>query len=87
MFITPLSKITQEEQKSPQGDFSCDLSFDIANIHIVYCSCFFHTPLWVAEAFVPDVFITVILSATLLFVTGTIKTIILIRYSSKARKI
>lgn len=48
---------------------------------------FFQTPLWVAEAFVPDVFITVILSATLLFVTGIIKTIMLIGYSSKARKI
>ena len=29
---------------------------------------FFQTPLWVAEAFVPDVFITVVLSSTLLFV-------------------
>ena len=39
---------------------------------------FFQTPLWVAEAFVPDVFITVVLSSTMLFVTGVIKSIMLI---------
>lgn len=38
---------------------------------------FFATPLWVAKAFVPDVFITVIISSTLLFVSGLIKSIIL----------
>lgn len=38
---------------------------------------FFKTPLWVARAFVPDVFITVMLSSTLLFVSGIAKTIIL----------
>ena len=48
---------------------------------------FFQTPLWVAKAFVPDVFIIVVLSTALLFFTGIIKTIMLIRYSSKARKI
>lgn len=48
---------------------------------------FFQTPLWVAEAFVPDVFITVILSSTLLFITGIIKTIMLIYYLTKEKKI
>lgn len=38
---------------------------------------FFKTPLWVARAFVPDVFITIIISSTLLFVSGIAKTIIL----------
>lgn len=38
---------------------------------------FFATPLWVAKAFVPDVFITVIASSVLLFVSGLIKTVIL----------
>ena len=38
---------------------------------------FFATPLWVAKAFVPDIFITVIISSTLLFVSGLIKIIIL----------
>ena len=38
---------------------------------------FFATPLWVAKAFVPDVFITVTVSSTLLFVSGLIKSIIL----------
>lgn len=38
---------------------------------------FFATPLWVAKAFVPDVFITVIVSSVLLFVSGLIKTVIL----------
>ena len=48
---------------------------------------FFQTPLWVAKAFVPDVFITIVLSSALLFVTGIIKTIILIRFLSEAKKI
>ena len=48
---------------------------------------FFQTPLWVAKAFVPDVFITVILSSTLLFITGIIKTIMLINYLTKEKKI
>ena len=48
---------------------------------------FFQTPLWVAKAFVPDVFITIVLSSALLFVTGIIKTIILIRFLLEAKKI
>lgn len=43
---------------------------------------FFQTPLWVARAFVPDVFITVVLSSAVLFVTGIIKIIITARYST-----
>ncbi|MCH5197321.1 MAG: beta-lactamase family protein [Oscillospiraceae bacterium] len=42
---------------------------------------FFATPLWVAKAFVPDVFITVVVSSSLLFVNGIIKSIKLIRES------
>lgn len=42
---------------------------------------FFATPLWVAKAFVPDVFITIIASSVLLFVSGLIKTVILCRRS------
>lgn len=42
---------------------------------------FFATPLWIAKAFVPDVFITVIASSMLLFVSGLIKTVILCRRS------
>lgn len=37
---------------------------------------FFKTPLWVARAFVPDVYITVIVSSSLLFVGGIAKAII-----------
>ena len=47
----------------------------------------FQTPLWVAEAFVPDVFIIVVLSTTLLFAAGIVKTIMLISYLTKAKKI
>lgn len=39
---------------------------------------FFATPLWVVEAFVPDMFVTIIISACLLFLGGIIKTILLI---------
>jgi len=34
---------------------------------------FFATPLWVAKAFVPDVFITVMVSSALLFMSGLVK--------------
>lgn len=38
---------------------------------------FFATPLWVAKAFVPDIFITIVISSALLFVSGFIKSSIL----------
>lgn len=41
---------------------------------------FFETPLWVAKSFVPDVFITVVISSTLFLVSSFIKGIILYRY-------
>lgn len=41
---------------------------------------FFATPLWVAKAFVPDVFITVIISSALLFLGGLVKSIILYKH-------
>ena len=41
---------------------------------------FFATPLWVAQAFVPDVFITVIISSGLLFAAGLIKCIALYKH-------
>ena len=41
---------------------------------------FFATPLWVAKAFVPDVFITVIISSALLFIGGFVKSIILYKH-------
>ncbi len=41
---------------------------------------FFATPLWVAKAFVPDVFITVIISSALLFIGGLVKSIILYKH-------
>ncbi|MCH5164999.1 MAG: serine hydrolase [Clostridiales bacterium] len=37
----------------------------------------FSTPLWVVRAFVPDMYITILISATLLFVGGIIKAILL----------
>lgn len=44
---------------------------------VLLVPAFFATPLWVAKAFVPDIFITVIASSTLLFVCGIVKGIIL----------
>ena len=41
---------------------------------------FFATPLWVARAFVPDVFITVVVSSVLLLIGGIIKGIILYKH-------
>lgn len=43
----------------------------------------FSTPLWVVCAFVPDMFITIIISATLLFIDGIIKAILLITKRKK----
>lgn len=45
---------------------------------------FFATPLWVAKAFVPDVFITIIISSTLLLLNGLIKSVILFRRCLRA---
>ena len=45
---------------------------------------FFVTPLWVVKAFVPDIFITVVISSTLLFVSGLIKSIILYKYTKQS---
>ena len=45
---------------------------------------FFATPLWVARAFVPDVFITVVISSSLLFVSGIIKSIALCKCVKKS---
>ena len=42
---------------------------------------FFATPLWVAKAFVPDVYITVVISSALLFISGIIRGIILYKYN------
>ena len=39
---------------------------------------FFQTPLWVAKAFVPDVFITIVVSSSLLFMGGIVKAILFI---------
>lgn len=46
---------------------------------------FFATPLWVAQAFVPDVFITVVVSSTLLFVSGSIKSVVLYKYIKQSK--
>ena len=41
---------------------------------------FFATPLWVAQAFVPDVFITVVVSSALLFAAGLVKSTVLYKH-------
>jgi len=41
---------------------------------------FFATPLWVVKAFVPDIFITILISSTLLFIGGFVKSIILYKH-------
>lgn len=46
---------------------------------------FFATPLWVVQAFVPDMFFVIIISSCLLFIGGIIKSIIL--FSSKFKKV
>lgn len=48
---------------------------------------FFQTPLWVAKAFVPDVFITVVISSSLLFIEGIVKAVIFIYTIIKRDKI
>ncbi len=46
---------------------------------------FFATPLWVAKAFVPDVYLTVTVSSALLFAAGLVKGVILWKHSKHAR--
>ncbi len=44
---------------------------------LLFAPLFFKTPLWVVKAFVPDIFITIIVSSFLLFIGGIIKLILL----------
>lgn len=46
---------------------------------------FFAAPLWVAQAFVPDVFITVVVSSALLFAGGLIKSIVLYKHIKRSK--
>ncbi len=48
---------------------------------LLFVPVFFATPLWVAKAFVPDVFITVIISSALLFIGGLVKGVILYKHT------
>lgn len=48
---------------------------------------FFGTPLWVVKAFVPDLFVTIIVSAGMLFAGGVVKVIILIRGTDYSERI
>ena len=47
---------------------------------------FFQTPLWVAKAFVPDVYITVLASSSLLFIGGAVKAVIIIENIRHSRR-
>lgn len=65
------------------------MSFEVALLALVHgvlpifilslVPLFFGTPLWVAQAFVPDIFITVVVSAALLFSGGVLEGVILFR--------
>ena len=46
----------------------------------------FSTPLWVVRAFVPDMFLTIVVSATLLFAGGIVKAILFMLKHTKAWK-
>ena len=46
---------------------------------------FFTTPLWVAQSFVPDVFITEVVSSAFLFVSGFIKSMILYKHMRESK--
>ncbi len=53
------------------------INFIFAIFILLLVPVFFKTPLWVAKAFVPDVFIIVVISSILFLISGFIKTIIL----------
>lgn len=52
---------------------------------LLFVPLFFATPLWVARNFVPDVFITVVLSSTLLFAGGLVKGALLYQQIKRAK--
>ena len=85
-FLSRFRKSLKKKNTVPKVFFLVIYHLILPILFLLIVPVFFQTPLWVAEAFVPDVFITVVLSAALLFVTGVIKTIMLIRSSSKAKK-
>lgn len=48
---------------------------------------FFATPLWVVQAFVPDMFTVIVISACVLFAGGIIKTVLIIKNKLKLSKL
>ncbi len=78
LFFLPRYRKSLKKDKNVRKVISIVIYHFIFPIFILLIvPAFFQTPLWVARAFVPDVFITVVFSAALLFVGGIIKTIML----------
>ena len=82
--LIPMFFIAGYKKRVSQKHFiSAAVSMLIVNIIfpvfiLLIVPVFFHTPLWVAEAFVPDVFITVLVSSSILFTGGIVKAAILV---------
>ncbi len=82
--LIPVFFIAGYKKRASQKHFiSAALSMLIVNIIfpvfiLLVVPVFFKTPLWVAKAFVPDVFITVVVSSAILFIGGIVKAAILI---------
>lgn len=78
-FLRRYARSIQNRKKAP-------VLMELLLLHVLFpvfllllVPIFFATPLWVARAFVPDVFVIVVVSAALLFLCGLVKGVICLR--------
>lgn len=87
--LCPLSKYAnriKKQKRLPTVWRLVALHFFLPLFVVLLVPVFFRTPLWVAKAFVPDVFITVKISSTLFFAGGMVKCRWLLRNALAVRR-
>lgn len=79
LFLCLIPKYINRIKHGKKPVFSIFIYLFMGILVLLLVPIFFATPLWVAKSFVPDVFITVLISATIFFTNAFIRIIILIR--------
>jgi len=83
--LVPWCFLRRPIQRTARGIILFVLLYGIFPIFLLLLApVFFAAPLWVAKAFVPDVFITIMISSLLLFLCGFVKSVMLFFSISKA---
>lgn len=88
--VLPLCLISVFKKRISKGRFSVRIIL-LTLLHLILPILilllplmFFATPLWVVEAFVPDMFMTIIVSSCMLFIGGIVKTVLIIMNKKKS---